>query len=203
MFPLAFDLVPEEQVESVIRFIKTRGMACSVYGSQYLLEGLYKHGAAGYGAQLITDTMGDRNWWNMIRIGSTITLEAWDQKYKPNMDWNHAWGAAPANIITRHMWGITPLTPGFGTAQIKPQLGDLSHAEIKAPTRKGVIHAEYKSGSGQAGTYRIILPAGMEGRFIPPEGATSIKFNGSDIPVPEDHLRLGSGLNTLEIRSDQ
>ena len=29
----------------------------------------------------------------MIRVGSTITLEAWDNKFKPNQDWNHAWGA--------------------------------------------------------------------------------------------------------------
>ena len=203
MFPLAFELVPEEHVASVIRFIKTRGMACSVYGSQYLLEGLYKHGASGYGAQLITDTMGDRNWWNMIRVGSTITLEAWDMKYKPNMDWNHAWGAAPANIITRHLWGIKPLTPGFGTAQIQPQLGDLSHAEIKAPTRKGIIQAEYRSDSGQDGTYQITLPAGMEGRFIPTEGTAGIVFNGHDMPLPADYLKLGSGLNTIEIRSEQ
>lgn len=39
-----------------------------------------------------------RSWWNMIRSGSTMTMEAWDMKYKPNSDWNHAWGAAPANM---------------------------------------------------------------------------------------------------------
>ncbi|WFO15975.1 family 78 glycoside hydrolase catalytic domain [Cellulophaga baltica 4] len=42
MLPLAFELVPEEHVESVTAFVKTRGMACSVYGAQYLLEGLFK-----------------------------------------------------------------------------------------------------------------------------------------------------------------
>ncbi len=28
----------------------------------------------------------------MVDTGATITWEAWDQKYKPNQDWNHAWG---------------------------------------------------------------------------------------------------------------
>ena len=37
----------------------------------------------------------------MLRIGSTITTEAWANIYKPNHDWNHAWGAAAANIIVR------------------------------------------------------------------------------------------------------
>ena len=41
MFPLAFGLVPIEHQKSVIAFIKSRGMACSVYGAQYLLEALY------------------------------------------------------------------------------------------------------------------------------------------------------------------
>ncbi|HLP74017.1 MAG TPA: hypothetical protein VK155_14020, partial [Bacteroidales bacterium] len=90
MTTLAFGLVPDENRAMVISFIKSRGMACSVYGSQYLLEGLYRYGEADYAMKLLT-SKGDRGWWNMIRSGSTITLEAWDMKYKPNSDWNHAW----------------------------------------------------------------------------------------------------------------
>ncbi|NSW95396.1 MAG: acetylglucosamine-6-sulfatase, partial [Bacteroidales bacterium] len=44
MMPLAFGLVPPENLDRVIDFIKSRGMACSVYGAQYLLEGLYRSG---------------------------------------------------------------------------------------------------------------------------------------------------------------
>jgi GH15 family glucan-1,4-alpha-glucosidase len=33
MFPLAFGLVPEKHIRSVSEFIRSRGMACSVYGS--------------------------------------------------------------------------------------------------------------------------------------------------------------------------
>src|SRR5664280_366879 len=105
-------------------------MACSVYGSQYLLEALYKAGEDRYALGLLT-AVNDRSWWNMIRSGSTITMEAWDMKYKPNSDWNHAWGAAPANIITRYMWGIQPVEPGFTKAVIKPQLNQLTFSTIK------------------------------------------------------------------------
>jgi hypothetical protein len=113
-------------------------MACSVYGAQYLLDGLYNAGAEDYALELLTSTS-DRSWYNMIRIGSTITLEAWDNNYKNNLDWNHAWGAVPANVIPRGLWGIQPKTPGFETAVIKPQMGDLKSSEIEVPTIKGTI----------------------------------------------------------------
>jgi alpha-L-rhamnosidase len=165
MFPLAFGLVPEEYQDSVVSFIKRKGMACSVYGAQFLLEGLFNAKEADYAFDLLTATS-DRSWWNMIRAGSTITLEAWDLKYKPNSDWNHAWGSAPANIISRELWGITPLKPGYSAARISPQLSKLTSSEIKVPTIKGPITAGYKKISGLKDEYSIVLPAGMTGEFI-------------------------------------
>lgn len=168
MLPLAFGLVPEEFRFSVLNFVKSRKMACSVYGAQYLLEGLYLAGEDEYALELMTSTS-DRSWFNMIRSGSTITMEAWDMKYKPNADWNHAWGAAPGNIISRYMWGIQPAEPGFDRVVIKPQLSGLKHCKIKVPTRKGAIFAEYRQISDGSCTYTIELPGDMEGEFIQPD----------------------------------
>jgi hypothetical protein len=180
MMALAFDLVPNENLKSVIEFIKSRGMACSVYGAQYLLEGLYKYGENDYAFSLLTATS-DRSWWNMIRSGSTITMEAWDMKYKPNSDWNHAWGAAPANIIPGYMWGITPATPGFGRVVIKPQLGNLKYSKITVPTIRGTITAEFRD-KGKTKQYLITLPGNMEGDFE---------------VSPEQSYRLGAGENKI------
>lgn len=164
MMPLAFGLVPEENKRSVTDFIKSRGMACSVYGSQYLLEGLYQAGEADYAFSLLTATH-DRGWYNMIKSGSTIAMEAWDMKYKPNSDWNHAWGAAPANIIPGYMWGISPAEPGFAKTTIRPQFGNLSNSRIEVPTIRGQIVAEY-SDKGSSHEFIITLPANMTGDFI-------------------------------------
>ncbi len=122
MFPLAFGLTPDEYKSSVVDFIKNRGMACSVYGSQFLLEALYEAGEDEYALELMTSKT-DRGWWHMIELGSTVTLEAWDLKYKGNLDWNHAWGAAPANIIPRWLMGIRPLEPGKTTISLMEDLG--------------------------------------------------------------------------------
>jgi hypothetical protein len=167
MFTLAFGIVPGEFIPSVTAFIKTRGMACSVYGAQHLIDGLYEAGEAEYALSLLTSTS-DRSWWNMIRIGSTITLEAWDMKYKPNSDWNHAWGAAPANIITRRIWGIVPAEPGFKRALIRPQLPGLGSSVISVPTINGKILAAYLNVKNIADVYTIEIPAGMTADFIIP-----------------------------------
>ncbi|MDP4285254.1 MAG: alpha-L-rhamnosidase C-terminal domain-containing protein [Bacteroidota bacterium] len=143
MFALAFGLVPKNNIEKVVNFIKTRKMACSVYGAQFLLDALYDNDEDDYALTLL-DATTQRSWYNMIRSGSTITMEAWDKVYKPNLDWNHAWGAAPANIIVRKLMGVEPLTPGFDTFQVKPELGNLSFAELKTPTIKGAISVSCK-----------------------------------------------------------
>ena len=111
MFPLCFGLADAKRTQAVADFVKTRGMACSVYGSQFLMDALYEAGEADYALQLLTSDA-ERSWYNMIRVGSTISLEAWDDKYKPNQDWNHAWGAAPANIVPRRLMGRGCCCPG-------------------------------------------------------------------------------------------
>ncbi len=173
MMALAFRLVPDEFTKTVVEFIKSRKMACSVYGAQYLLEGLYNAGEADYAFELMTST-GDRSWWNMIRSGSTITLEAWDMKYKPNSDWNHAWGAAPANIIPAYMWGITPAEPGWKKAIIRPRLSRLKSSRITVPTIRGNIQAEYSSDEKSA-RYKITLPGNMECDFVTASGTVKLK----------------------------
>ena len=72
-------------------------------------------------------------------VGSTITLEAWDVKYKPNLDWNHAWGAVPANVIPRKLMGIEPIEPGFRRIRVRPRTGTLERAALRHPSPRGPI----------------------------------------------------------------
>ncbi|MFN8239369.1 MAG: family 78 glycoside hydrolase catalytic domain [Bacteroidales bacterium] len=202
MFPLACGIVPEEKKAGVINFIKSRGMACSVYGSQFLLEGLFESGESSYALSLLTSTS-DRSWWNMIRTGSTITMEAWDMKYKPNSDWNHAWGAAPANIITRFLWGIKPSEPGFRKAVIKPALAGLKSTSIKVPTANGPIRASYQDLPGNAGLFTIDLPSGTSADFIIPPGRyRTITLNGNTIRKNNLTINLPGGKNEIRLQHD-
>ena len=121
MFALTFGLIPEKDVENVVTYVAQKNMSCSVYGSQILLEGLFDYGGAEHAIGLMVAKT-ERSWYNMIRYGSTITMEAWDKRYKPNLDLNHAWGGAPANIIVRKMMGVAPLTPGAQYIKIHPKI---------------------------------------------------------------------------------
>ena len=200
MMALAFDVVPEPYRKSVVDHVKSRGMACSVYGAQYLLEGLYKSGEGQYALDLMRAT-DDRSWWNMIRSGSTITMEAWDMKYKPNSDWNHAWGAAPANIIPRFLWGIQPASPGFATVSITPQMGDLKDSQIKVPTLLGPIKGTYKVISRRLTRYTLELPANMVGEFTPQSAADAVvTHNGEVVNSKFGSIRLHPGLNKIEVK---
>ena len=168
MFALAFGLVPKENTDKVLAFIKTRRMACSVYGAQFLLDALFDSGQDKYALQLLTATT-QRSWYNMLRVGSTITMEAWDQLYKPNLDLNHAWGSAPANIIVRKLMGIEPLTPGAELIQIKPQIGDLGFASLTTATIKGTVMVSC-SNTRQHTSTTVTIPGGTTANII-------LKFN--------------------------
>ncbi len=96
------NLVSAEHQAKVVGFIERKGMACSPYFAQYYLETLFRYGRRDAAIRLLTDR-GPRSWLGMIDQGSTITMEAWSLKAKSNQDWNHAWGAAPANLLPRYL----------------------------------------------------------------------------------------------------
>lgn len=187
IFPLAFGIVPEDRQCSVVRFIESRGMACSVYGAQFLLDALYHTGDADYALHLLTKT-DDRSWYNMLRAGATITMEAWDQKYKPNQDWNHAWGCAPANVIPMKLLGVQPLLPGFSEVSIKPQIGDLKWVEALVPTIRGGIRMRVEN-KKNGYHLQFTLPANMQAKVYLPFSfrGYSVKDNGRKIYPVSGH----------------
>lgn len=200
MILLAFDVVPESRRQSVVDYVKSRGMACSVYGAQYLMEALYKAGEDDYALELMTATH-DRSWYNMIKIGATISLEAWDMKYKSNADWNHAWGAVPGNIIPRHMWGVRPISPGFSKVQISPQMGTLRSSSIEIPTIRGQIKGEFRKVGARLSNYTIELPANMVGEFsVVVSSEDVVTLNGNVINPEFGFVPLNSGKNEISIR---
>ena len=133
---LAFGLVPKERIPAVVEFLERKGMACSVYFAQYLLEAFCEAGRADIAVRLMS-AHGNRSWIGMMDFGSTVSMEAWNLEAKPNLDLNHAWSTAPLNIISRYVVGVTPLEPGFGKIAIRPQLGGLKRVSATVPTAAG------------------------------------------------------------------
>lgn len=188
LFPLAFGLVPAEHRARLVEWVSHREMAGSVYAAQYLLEGLFANEAGEKALALIT-APNDRSWKHMVESGTTITWEAWDQKYKPNQDWTHAWGAAPANLLPRYVLGAQPLTPGWHRALIRPNLGNLKSAEGKIPTPRGPLLVSWKNDT--AFKLTLALPKGMKAHLELPasEQSHAVFLNGKPTPAHRNGLR--------------
>ncbi len=175
LYPLCFGLVPEKFQSSVIEYIKSKGMACGVYSSNYLLEALFNYGQFDYAFDLLTSDS-DRSWLNMIRVGATMTTEAWDNKYKSNNGWSHAWSASPVHIIPRKIMGIEPAEAGFGKIVIKPRPGSLRYAKAKLPTIRGEIDVDFVQDIGKSFELNISIPANTRAQVYIPKIADHYKL---------------------------
>ena len=186
-FPLAFGLVPDEKSSALIEWLRQKDMQCSVYAAQYLLEALFHNGSDDKAFDLMLAD-GDRSWKHMLESGTTISWEAWDLKYKPNQDWNHAWGAAPANLLPNYVLGAKPGTPGWTTAMIRPCPGELAFARGRVPTTRGPIEIDWKNGStfdlaltlpdGVSAKLELPAPTESAGVYIDGKQVSAEKING-------------------------
>lgn len=209
IFPLAFGIAQPQMHRPIAEFIVSKKMACSVYAAQYLLEALYVAEEDEAALNLLRSTS-ERSWWNMIQTGSTITLEAWDIKYKPNLDWNHAWGAVPANIIPRGIWGIEPLLPGFEKVQIKPQTGGLESAQISFPTIRGTIEASFVTDNHASFLIEVLIPANVTAVVYVPLRTIQhpkLLIGEQNIDIKPGNgfykVELGSGKYRLEVTNSE
>jgi len=209
MFSMAFDLVPEKQRKNVSKYIVSRGMACSVYGSQYLLEALYKAGEEDHALSLMTSDS-QRSWMNMLRVGSTMTTEAWDEQFKPNLTWNHAWGSAPANITARKLMGIEPLKPTFSLFRIAPQPGFLHEASIRVPTIRGSVECHLMN-EDKRWQMKVSVPGNAEAELWLPAAFVRVRINSKTVQSlrTEDFAggrrnvyKLGSGIHLVDAKDE-
>ena len=121
----------------------------------------------------------------LMREGSTISMEAWGEKYKKNLDWNHPWGAAPANIIPRYVLGVRPLTPGFGKVLIRPQTASLEVQGV-VPTIRGAVSVGVRQKPGAFYKLTIEIPVNMTARLeLPPLPVRDgeLALNGKHVPA--------------------
>lgn len=189
MFPLVFGLVDEVNKASVMNYIRSKGMACSIFGAQFLLEAVYAGEDGDYGRSLMNST-DKKSWYNMIREGSSITMEAWGNDYKGNQDWSHIWGASPGNVIMRDLVGVKPVEPGWSKFQIKPQLGGLEWVKAKVPTIKGPVIVDYRQGA-RTFVMKVNIPGNTEAVVIlSRKKKDKVTVNGRFVDVKQENNNI-------------
>ncbi|TQE37934.1 hydrolase [Streptomyces ipomoeae] len=133
------------------------GMKVSVYGSQFLLDALFRLGRSDAALALLTSTA-TNSWLHMLdALKATIVTEAWDPALKSNMTLSHAWASAPANAVARHILGVRVSAPGAAEFLIRPRTGALSEAEGTVPSMRGPVSVHVRR-SGDTHTTRVTVP---------------------------------------------
>ncbi len=203
-FPLAFGLAPESDRQAIVASLTEDGMRGSVYAAQYFLEALFENGAGEAAVELMI-APGERSWRTMLDSDATITWEAWNHHVKPNLDWNHAWGAAPANLLPRYVLGAQPIAPGWTRASIRPNRCGLEFARGVAPTPLGAVSVDWEW--RDAFTMHLKLPEGMTASVHVPAapGVTGVLVDGQPVEaeLQGDYWVLSedlAGESTIETR---
>lgn len=134
ILPGFYGFVPKEYEKSIGDFLVSRGMACGVYMSYFLMKALCRLGRYEAVYRLITSTE-KTSWYNMVREGATTCFEAWGKDQKWNTSLCHPWASAPVIILIEDLLNISP-DGTVGECHMPHSVGKI---EMRVPTRNGKV----------------------------------------------------------------
>ncbi len=212
-FALAYGVYEDQAMaDKMADYIRSQGkIKTSVYGSYFVLDGLYRAGAGDVANAMMMDRSannGDRTWAYMIdTLGATITTEAWNETNKGNMTYSHPWGSAPGSQIIRGLFGIQPTKAGYSEFQVKLQPEGLEYASIKVPTLKGSVQASFDTrDTANAISTTVTIPANTKANVMVPtmgqdHGYVSVDGTITQVEIVDGYysVELGSGNHTIAV----
>jgi len=74
---------------------------------------------------------------------------------------NHAWSGGMLTLLSQYAAGIAPVTPGYGTYHVLPQMGPLKHIKTIVPSVKGDIPLELHN-KKQSFAVSLVSPKGTK-----------------------------------------
>lgn len=172
-------IASEEKYQVISEILKTTDMA-STYMEKYMVEALFVTGQSS----AALDRMKRRMATIMDDRSSTL-YEHWNWTNSSN----HAWSGANIILLCQKVCGVAPLTPGFKTFSVRPQMGWLKRASTSFETKYGTIRVSLarKSSKSKTAELTIDVPEGTEARVVLPNSKTSV---------------LASGQHTLNVKAD-
>lgn len=140
LFALAFNITDNN--ERILNFIVENKHRASTYTSFFLLKVLFEYNPAEAYKYLLSKD--ERSWLSMIdKYDSTITMESWNEKIKPNLDYNHVWSSHPLYFIVRYIIGIKINEDNF-MYEISPWIESLDSLNGQFVSLSTTIRYNYK-----------------------------------------------------------
>lgn len=198
MFGIFFDYFTPEQklaVKTNVLLNDKINKITTPYMRFYELEALCAMGEQNY----VLKEM--KNYWGgMLKLGATSFWEEYNPAKKDTehlamygrpfgKSLCHAWGASPIYLLGKYYLGVKPITAGYATYTIEPNLGGLAWMDGKVPTPVGDI-------SVYCSTQEIKVKSAF--------GVGKLRFKSTIKPVAKGILviEISKGLYEITIQKD-
>ena len=157
---------------SALRHTLTAEEHASPYMEKYVLEAFV----------LMNDADGalsrmERRYHSIVATPLTTLPEEWHGGSD-----NHGWSGGPLTILSQYIAGIAPLSPGYKTYQVRPQMGALRHIHAVVDCAGGKIDLTI---ARENDSFRLTLvsPAGKSAVVCLPVSAQSGSNKGQNITI--------------------
>lgn len=148
LFALMFNYLDEQKTESVCERVLKNEKVQPIITPYMRFYELATMCEMGEHAKVLDEI--SQYWGGMIDLGATSFWEKYDPAESGNDHYAmygrafgkslcHSWGASPLYLIGKYFLGVRPLTPGYETYAIQPNLGGLDWMEGAVPFPGGQV----------------------------------------------------------------
>lgn len=167
-------LAKPEQFDAIREVFRNQEHS-SAYMEKYVGEALYQ---MGFAEDALERTK--RRFRSMVEHPHTTLWEDWVIGGSGGGTINHAWSGGALTLLSQYAAGVAPVTPGYETYHVLPQMGPLKHIKITVPSVKGDIHLELRN---QPDSFKMDL--------VSPQGTVAVV----GIPKHADAAQIGIRIN--------
>jgi len=177
VLPLAFGMVPEENVERVLYELgnRTKAFNTGIYGTKYIFRALTE---AGYGDVAYNLVNTDKTGYGyIISLGAT---SLWEYFYTASRSFDHHMFGTVDDWFYETLAGINYEGAGFSTSVIKPYAaGDLTNVSASINTVRGKIASAWTKAADGTFTLNVTIPANTTATvYVPTNNAATVKEGG-------------------------
>ncbi|GAA1490152.1 family 78 glycoside hydrolase catalytic domain [Brachybacterium sacelli] len=169
LLPLAFDIVPPEQIDAVLEHLVAEITArgdhhdCGHIGVRYLLPVLSAHGHGALALRVLSNPTAP-GWRAWLEAGNSTFMEMWEDP----RSCSHYFMGTPATWIHEHVAGLRRGPDGWREFQVAPDPDvPVGRIELARTTIHGEIVLEVDRDSA---TVTLSVPEGTSARVVVPSG---------------------------------
>ncbi len=169
-------LADKDKYPALLDIFKTTEHA-SPYMEKYVTEALFDMGEG----KLALERM-KRRFGPMVNHPEYSTLfEGWGigKEGFGGGTTNHAWSGGGLTILSQKVCGIEPLSPGYRSFRVAPDLAGFEWVRTIVPTVRGEINYEARSGSNNL-EFSFNVPEGTSAVAVAPRGMCIVSVDGKE-----------------------